>query len=282
MRNTSILRWEELVINAFPAIASELYDSWLLRYSNGYTYRGNCVNPLYAGEGALVEKIIVCEARYAGRNLPCVFKMTPDAPAQLDALLEERGYCDAKHADIMAREITSDCFLKQPDVTVLCEFTDAWMIDFAVLNETTEEPDFSSVKRMLFQIQYIAAMFGKMERWLDVRLVYRSRNISEFLMFVYQNTAADRELRPEFVWKFFGRQPVKVHPLLICKLPSKIRRRSHSTKSLVLPINIHIGIVSKNRFRKEPVSCSISSKPKVAPGAAFSKPYTAPFRLHFS
>lgn len=152
MRNTSILRWEELVINAFPAIASELYDGWLLRYSNGYTYRGNCVNPLYAGEGTLVEKIIVCEARYAGRNLPCIFKMTPDAPAQLDALLEERGYCDAKHADIMAREITSDCFLKQPDVTVLCEFTDAWMIDFAVLNETTKEPDFSSVKRMLYAI----------------------------------------------------------------------------------------------------------------------------------
>ena len=43
-----ILQIEELSINAFPAILTELYDGWILRYSNGYTYRGNSVNPLYS------------------------------------------------------------------------------------------------------------------------------------------------------------------------------------------------------------------------------------------
>lgn len=152
MKNTSILRWEELALNAFPAIASEFYDGWLLRYSNGYTYRGNCVNPLYAGAGALGEKIITCEKRYAARNLPCIFKVTPETPPELDTLLERRGYRDIKHADIMAREITEESFTKQPDVIVLHAFTNEWFADFALQNGTFEEPDFSTVQRMLYAI----------------------------------------------------------------------------------------------------------------------------------
>lgn len=149
MEQTSVLRWEELALNAFPAIASELYDGWLLRYSNGYTYRGNCVNPLYAGVGQLEEKVIACEKRYTARSLPCIFKLTPDTPPELDALLERRGYRDVKHADIMAREITANCFAKQPDVTVLHDLTEEWLADFACQNGTSEEPDLSTVKQML-------------------------------------------------------------------------------------------------------------------------------------
>lgn len=152
MKQTSILRWEELALNAFPAIASELYDGWLLRYSNGYTYRGNCVNPLYAGVGDLEEKVNNCEKRYANRNLPCIFKLTPDTPPELDTLLECRGYRDMKHADIMACKIAKDCFANQWDVTVLHQFTEKWLTDFAYQNDTAKEPNFSTVQKMIYAI----------------------------------------------------------------------------------------------------------------------------------
>lgn len=152
MINTSILRWEELAINAFPANATELYNGWLLRYSNGYTYRGNSVNPLYAGVGSLEAQVTACEKRYASRNMPCIFKITPDTEPELDLLLQCRGYRDAKHADIMAREIKEDTFSAQSDVTVVNTFTDKWFTNFAQLNCTSEEPDFSTMQHMLHTI----------------------------------------------------------------------------------------------------------------------------------
>ena len=42
-----IVMYEEIAMNAFPALLSEIYDGWILRYSDGYTYRGNSVNPIY-------------------------------------------------------------------------------------------------------------------------------------------------------------------------------------------------------------------------------------------
>lgn len=46
-QKNEILRFEELALNALPAILTEFYDGWILRYSNGYTFRGNSINPLY-------------------------------------------------------------------------------------------------------------------------------------------------------------------------------------------------------------------------------------------
>jgi len=83
---------EELAINAFPAILAELYDGWILRFSNGYTNRGNCVNPLYLASIELPEKIAFCEEKYFNRNLPCIFKLTEKTTSRLDQLLEERKY----------------------------------------------------------------------------------------------------------------------------------------------------------------------------------------------
>lgn len=52
---------EEIAMNAFPAIQTELYDGWILRYSNGYTFRGNSVNPIYDSNKDIEYKIDECE-----------------------------------------------------------------------------------------------------------------------------------------------------------------------------------------------------------------------------
>ena len=38
--------YEELSLNSHPAIQTNYYDGWLLRFGNGYTARANSVNML--------------------------------------------------------------------------------------------------------------------------------------------------------------------------------------------------------------------------------------------
>jgi N-acetylglutamate synthase len=84
---------EELSLSAWPALQTELYDGWALRFAEGYTKRSNSVNALYPGTLGLDEKILRCEEAYAAQALPAVFKIL-GCPEQerLDAALAERGY----------------------------------------------------------------------------------------------------------------------------------------------------------------------------------------------
>jgi N-acetylglutamate synthase len=86
---------EELSLSGWPALQTELYDGWVLRFAEGYTKRSNSVNALYPGSGlfCLGEKIGSCEEAYAARGLPTVFKILSFSEhAELDAKLEGRGY----------------------------------------------------------------------------------------------------------------------------------------------------------------------------------------------
>ncbi|MCL2462452.1 MAG: GNAT family N-acetyltransferase [Defluviitaleaceae bacterium] len=92
--NHDILLYEELSMNALPALRTQLCDGWALRFADGYTYRANSVNPIYAGSLGLSfeEKAEFCERLYAGAGLPAVYKLTEASPAGLDGYLAERGY----------------------------------------------------------------------------------------------------------------------------------------------------------------------------------------------
>ena len=84
---------EECSLKAWPAIEQEERDGWLLRFARGYTRRANSVVPLHPGNEEPLERIALCEEIYAGRGLPCVFKITPlSHPAALDPMLASRGY----------------------------------------------------------------------------------------------------------------------------------------------------------------------------------------------
>ncbi|MGC9523140.1 MAG: GNAT family N-acetyltransferase [Anaerolineae bacterium] len=88
-----VRRIEEAALNAWPAKQQRLYDGWLLRFSEGYSKRANSVNPLYASTLDVETKIDVCEAQYAAKALPTLFRITPLAsPADLDQRLAARGY----------------------------------------------------------------------------------------------------------------------------------------------------------------------------------------------
>jgi len=84
---------EEAGLQAWRALKQQELDGWSLGSSQGYTKRANSVNPLNARRVDVNAKIRLCEAAYADRGLPTIFRLTPFAvPADLDSRLEARGY----------------------------------------------------------------------------------------------------------------------------------------------------------------------------------------------
>ena len=148
-----ILQLEELSINAFPAILTELYDGWILRYSNGYTYRGNSINPLYSSTIDLKDKIKYCEDKYFKKGLPCVYKMTENVDKDLDIRLEKQGYTIEKCADIMEFKIDKDIKLHGEEIKICMDMTNEWLEGFLNLNGTTKESIKSTAKTMLSNIK---------------------------------------------------------------------------------------------------------------------------------
>ncbi len=99
------LFFEKLSFNTHPCLSEELYDGWLLRFAQGYTKRANSVNVV--GESTLpyADKLLYCEEVYGENNLPVVFKITPMA-AELDGLLEEKGYSMVDKTNVMTVDLT--------------------------------------------------------------------------------------------------------------------------------------------------------------------------------
>jgi len=86
-------RIEEVSLNSWPALQQLLFDGWVLRFARGYTKRANSVNPVYDSTLDIRGKVETCEAIYAGRGLPTVFRLTSfSVLSDLDDLLAARGY----------------------------------------------------------------------------------------------------------------------------------------------------------------------------------------------
>lgn len=84
---------ERLAIGDWPALQSEEFDGWLLRYSAGVTMRGNSVAvgtrvPSQGLDCALDE----VDRRYAARGLSPCFQLFDHAPPALDAALAANSY----------------------------------------------------------------------------------------------------------------------------------------------------------------------------------------------
>lgn len=101
-------RLEEAALSAWPALQQIVYDGWLLRFAGGLTKRANSVNPLYPSCLDLDEKISHCEAAYAERDLPIIFRMTPHShPSGLDERLDQRGYKIIDRTSVMVGSLNA-------------------------------------------------------------------------------------------------------------------------------------------------------------------------------
>lgn len=144
---------EELSFNAWPALQTVYHDGWLLRFAEGYTRRANSVQPLYESALDPDAKIAYCEAVYARKRQPTIFKLTDAAqPDDLDLRLEVRGYCQEALTSV---QVLGDLVgLETPglqSVTIENTLTEAWLEAFCRLNNV-DARHVPAMKRMLAQI----------------------------------------------------------------------------------------------------------------------------------
>jgi N-acetylglutamate synthase len=98
-----IRRLEEIALNCWPALRTEFYDGWVLRFADGYSRRSNSVNPLYPSTEDLAAKLRFCERRYRVASQRVVFKLTssPDH-YELESALAAQGYAQEAQTSVQS------------------------------------------------------------------------------------------------------------------------------------------------------------------------------------
>ncbi len=139
-------------MNAHPALKTQLYDGWILRFSDGYTNRANSVNPLYRAVLPLAEKIDHCEKMYRSQNLPVVYKLTHACGDVLDTLLQDSGYRFVSPTMVMTKDIV-DFHHVSSDFYVSHLVKEDWISSYFSLNALTDKPKITTATHMLRNIQ---------------------------------------------------------------------------------------------------------------------------------
>lgn len=89
----------------WPALSEVDVDGWVARFSGGVTQRANSVVPVRA-PGDLDGALARVEALYAARGLPAAFQVGPGvAPADLDQVLDRRGYVFGSPTGVLVAEV---------------------------------------------------------------------------------------------------------------------------------------------------------------------------------
>ncbi|GGP21797.1 GNAT family N-acetyltransferase [Silvimonas iriomotensis] len=155
-----IALFEAMTQSAWPALSTEVFDGWLLRFANGYTKRANSVTPLYAGTLSDAEKVAYCERRFADAGLPGIFKLTQEHAA-LDAALAERGYAQIDLSSVQTAELATQTLVQDPAVTLQANADAGWIDAFARLGNLNTAQRHAA-ERMLAQYAASTA-FGVLE-----------------------------------------------------------------------------------------------------------------------
>ncbi|WP_373085225.1 GNAT family N-acetyltransferase [Sneathiella sp.] len=137
---------------AIPALETENYDGWLIRFARNHTHRANSVNVIHRGKLPLEAKITHCEEVYAGRRQPCHFRLTPLAEPELDPLLDQRGYSRSRNTEVRTRSLAGlGSQAAVNDVMISDTPTPAWLKGLAAL--TGQNPRQQRIFRdMLMQV----------------------------------------------------------------------------------------------------------------------------------
>ncbi len=96
---------ESAAYRSWPAGEVVDYDGWQLRYSDGFSRRGNSVYP--AAESTILheEKLGWCQDWYRQRGLDLVVRQTPASEPGLDQVLADRGFALEGRTNVMIAEI---------------------------------------------------------------------------------------------------------------------------------------------------------------------------------
>jgi GNAT superfamily N-acetyltransferase len=123
---------EERGFNAWPALQTLCCDGWVFRFANGYTKRANSVNAL-APRAPFASVLRAAEPLYAAAGLPLIFRLSPLAGEEPDAVLDTQGYGRLDASLVMTGRIGSNVAVDAG--ARLCAAPDAgWSAGFAAAN----------------------------------------------------------------------------------------------------------------------------------------------------
>ncbi|CAH0129725.1 hypothetical protein SRABI96_00203 [Peribacillus sp. Bi96] len=147
-----IQKIEKLSMNALPALQTQIYDGWVLRFADGYTKRANSINPIYSSNEDLKKKIMNCEQVYFERNDRAVYKMTHQAkPINLESVLEESGYVLEGTTSVQILELVETEAPNESNVMKYDHLHDDWFHDFCLLSHVNDN-DQTHLKKMFENI----------------------------------------------------------------------------------------------------------------------------------
>lgn len=114
---------EPCAIAAWPARATLEIGGWLLRFTDGFSHRGNSVAALGFEGADLQAQIALVEIAYFARGLTPLFQITPlTRPPNLEATLIARGYLrdsptNVMVADAVKGEASGVTLTREPDAS---------------------------------------------------------------------------------------------------------------------------------------------------------------------
>jgi len=105
-----VKRFQEFLMNAWPAEQYYFLNGWILRFTKGVTYRANSVIPInYTGSKKSIESDIeLAETAYKSFNLPTLFTMHDYfEPKELDETLRNRGYIEQDRTNALLMQVNN-------------------------------------------------------------------------------------------------------------------------------------------------------------------------------
>jgi GNAT superfamily N-acetyltransferase len=126
---------ETRLVNAWPALETQIVDGWIVRFAKGYSKRANSASPLIAGaslDEAAIDQIV---AQFKIQGLPPTFRLTGLQSREVDGRLAARGFVELEPTYGMAAslsDLTVDTEVAMdPSVTVEPKPKGRWLKDVA-------------------------------------------------------------------------------------------------------------------------------------------------------
>ena len=139
---------ELMLMRTWPALDEKIYDGWILRFSEGYTKRSNCINPLYESYFELEEKYEYCKKIYEEKKLPIVYKIIDtEVSIVVDEFLKNKGLEKRDMVTVKEIELTNVNY-NLKNINVSWGFNKEWY-DFYVKENKLNKQEENIFKELL-------------------------------------------------------------------------------------------------------------------------------------